>query len=1181
MTTSEAEADLDLDSLASLSDDGGSEDHHRESIQTFLGDMCEECRGSDLPAHHATSLGHLGCLKRVVGEKKEDIALFDEDGSTPLYLAARKGHSHCVRWLVTQDLVPTRAANVRGETAAMVAAAEGQLKCLKLILFNGYDHHYDIGFDRDSGGLTLLHAAVLRDREAVALWLVDQFGETLVEMKTNDGLLALHIAAAKGYLQLVRTLATSSSASVCTQDVRGATPMFYSAQGGHVDCLSYMVEDMNGDLFISTHEEKSPLHVAVQGGHIETVQWLVGRMGAASLRLQTKDGATVMHYAAAMGHTDILRWLLSQHKSAEVAKMTDKEGGTAAHDAAAKGHVGCLKLLVELGLDIHQKDQDGVSPYQLAIQSGSDVCIQYVTSLPGDMFGHRSFWVRRHEKPTTSIDSGISCGTDDTASPFTTLDRPALSAERLPRTGSLMNAASRASDSKLPGPKRKSRRKSWKFWKSRKDDDENAPTTEDRTIPTCSRTPTPPPVRSQWHDISLEARLLPRKDALFPDGQPDGPGYSWRRKGSKSLFQQKHRSAPVCLPAEEIVGKAGDKGTDEGLSLADRQIEMIVSDIRDSPQPESAVMRKRRDSNWTFRRKSSSEVEAPDDLVTALVNLSLEDHVSEGNSPALSVRSNHGDKEPETPQTMRVTRAVVHSSDEDACAVVPTDETPNTLHDIDLPNQLIQVKDTEGVTVLSPGTESARVKKPLASRSYSDPTGTKRPASIAGLCGAKTGASADNDDFITKTDRTWDFHFGKPSTDPTTTTTATTDSLDSADLVQDVPSDREVTNGTVSSTLNLKESEPEKVSALPAANGTDAEVPPSSPKEENTDSNSEQERLIFKPDTEENTKADPSEAPARTHSVHRPRPAPTVTTTTTTTTTTTPTTTARVETPFKNVIQQGLERLRKPREITIVELDGRVVTCFTSLELETAGRSTDDTSARLYLLGRGIFGAVALCMQFYAFHHIPLGDATTVIFSSPIFIAFFAWLILKEAYGWFNFAVTLTTLTGVVLISKPSFIFGSAVAVPNTSEHLLGTLSAFGGAVFSALALVMIRKLGKAVHFFVHITYLSVFGMILTFVLLMALGEFKTPPCGSDRFYLIALGLCGVGGQTFLTKAFQLEKAAPVAIVRTMDIVFAFTWQFVFLGELPAWLSVGGALLVMSSAIAIAVKKWLLERQKQ
>ncbi|KAI8521451.1 hypothetical protein Bbelb_012050 [Branchiostoma belcheri] len=240
-----------------------------------------------------------------------------------------------------------------------------------------------------------------------------------------------------------------------------------------------------------------------------------------------------------------------------------------------------------------------------------------------------------------------------------------------------------------------------------------------------------------------------------------------------------------------------------------------------------------------------------------------------------------------------------------------------------------------------------------------------------------------------------------------------------------------------------------------------------------------------------------------------------------------------------------------------------------------------DTPARLYLLGRGIFGAVALCMQFYAFHHIPLGDATTVIFSSPIFIAFFAWLILKEAYGWFNFAVTLTTLAGVVLISKPSFIFGSAVAVPNTSEHLLGTLSAFGGAVFSALALVMIRKLGKAVHFFVHITYLSVFGMILTFVLLMALGEFKTPPCGSDRFYLIALGLCGVGGQTFLTKAFQLEKAAPVAIVRTMDIVFAFTWQFVFLGELPAWLSVGGAVLVMSSAIAIAVKKWLLERQKQ
>eukprot|EP00058_Branchiostoma_floridae_P000506 XP_002585994.1 hypothetical protein BRAFLDRAFT_110249 [Branchiostoma floridae] len=270
-----------------------------------------------------------------------------------------------------------------------------------------------------------------------------------------------------------------------------------------------------------------------------------------------------------------------------------------------------------------------------------------------------------------------------------------------------------------------------------------------------------------------------------------------------------------------------------------------------------------------------------------------------------------------------------------------------------------------------------------------------------------------------------------------------------------------------------------------------------------------------------------------------------------------------------------------PLEITFFRCAAQLVCALPPIIYKKLPLVPEDTSPRLYLLGRGVFGAVALCMQFYAFHHIPLGDATTVIFSSPIFIALFAWLILKESYGWFNFVVTLTTLTGVVLISKPSFIFGSVVGIPSTTEHLLGTLSAFGGAVFSALALVMIRKLGKTVHFLVHITYLSVFGMILTFVLLVAFGEFRMPPCGSDRYYLIALGLCGVGGQTFLTKAFQLEKAAPVAIVRTMDIVFAFTWQFLFLGEIPAPLSVGGAGLVMSSAIAIAVKKCLAERQKQ
>lgn len=72
----------------------------------------------------------------------------------------------------------------------------------------------------------------------------------------------------------------------------------------------------------------------------------------------------------------------------------------------------------------------------------------------------------------------------------------------------------------------------------------------------------------------------------------------------------------------------------------------------------------------------------------------------------------------------------------------------------------------------------------------------------------------------------------------------------------------------------------------------------------------------------------------------------------------------------------------------------------------------------------------------------------------------------------------------------------------------------------------------------------------------------------------MAIGLLGIAGQTFLTKALQIEKAGPVALMRTMDVVLAFILQFLFLNRKPTWLSLGGALCVISSTSGVAIRKW-------
>lgn len=82
-----------------------------------------------------------------------------------------------------------------------------------------------------------------------------------------------------------------------------------------------------------------------------------------------------------------------------------------------------------------------------------------------------------------------------------------------------------------------------------------------------------------------------------------------------------------------------------------------------------------------------------------------------------------------------------------------------------------------------------------------------------------------------------------------------------------------------------------------------------------------------------------------------------------------------------------------------------------------------DTKHLPFLCVRGVAGTLALCCQFYAFQHMPLADATVIVFSSPIFTGVLAHFLLGEAWGLFDALATLLCFTGVVLIARPTFLF--------------------------------------------------------------------------------------------------------------------------------------------------------------
>uniref|UniRef100_U3JZF2 Solute carrier family 35 member G1 n=1 Tax=Ficedula albicollis TaxID=59894 RepID=U3JZF2_FICAL len=231
---------------------------------------------------------------------------------------------------------------------------------------------------------------------------------------------------------------------------------------------------------------------------------------------------------------------------------------------------------------------------------------------------------------------------------------------------------------------------------------------------------------------------------------------------------------------------------------------------------------------------------------------------------------------------------------------------------------------------------------------------------------------------------------------------------------------------------------------------------------------------------------------------------------------------------------------------------------------------------RIFLFFRGFLGSTAMVLLYYAFQVMPLADATVITFTSPVFTSLLAWIFLKEKYSLWDLLFTLFAVTGVILIARPPFLFGSHVTgiEGSYSDHLKGTIAAIASTLSAASTIVILRKVGKSVHYFLSIWYYAVIGLVGCLIALFVLNEWRLPHCGRDRVFLILIGLLGLGGQVFLTKALQIEKAGPVSIMRTMDVVFAFILQVLFLNHIPTWWTVGGALCVVASSCGTAIRKW-------
>jgi drug/metabolite transporter (DMT)-like permease len=245
---------------------------------------------------------------------------------------------------------------------------------------------------------------------------------------------------------------------------------------------------------------------------------------------------------------------------------------------------------------------------------------------------------------------------------------------------------------------------------------------------------------------------------------------------------------------------------------------------------------------------------------------------------------------------------------------------------------------------------------------------------------------------------------------------------------------------------------------------------------------------------------------------------------------------------------------------------------------------------RVTLILRGVFGFLGFALCYVAYRMIPFADASTIVYSAPVYVSLFAFVLLKEECGLFQTLTIGLTIAGVLLISKPTFLFGShssGGSITDSTLRLEGSIFAFLSSLCSAASFVLMRRLQKTPSAVV-ISIISIITIIMgILVLTLIVYFFKNdvgilargvgiPESPEEILWLIANGLCGVFGQLCLTVSLKIEEAGLVSLGRTFDILMAFIFQVAFLHtEIVHWTSIVGGVIVCFGVCISALRRWL------
>jgi drug/metabolite transporter (DMT)-like permease len=202
---------------------------------------------------------------------------------------------------------------------------------------------------------------------------------------------------------------------------------------------------------------------------------------------------------------------------------------------------------------------------------------------------------------------------------------------------------------------------------------------------------------------------------------------------------------------------------------------------------------------------------------------------------------------------------------------------------------------------------------------------------------------------------------------------------------------------------------------------------------------------------------------------------------------------------------------------------------------------------------RCLVGVVSMFCGFWAIGHLPLAQAVSLSYSTPIFVTIAAVIFLHEHVRARRWAAVVLGFIGVLVIVRPG-----------SGDFTAGTLVAVTAAVLSGIVSIQIKQLSRVEPADRIVLFTTAIWVPMSLVPALLVWEW---PQGITWLWVAAAGVLGTGGHMLWTRALKLGDVSALTPISFMQLPVVAIFGYLLFGEsVDRWTAAGAAIIFSANA---------------